>query len=114
MVRDLASNLSLPHCRVLILTSTILFVLASMSSGASLQQLIISLFDAPKTGNADASINYWADLSQPVNGLKAYAYTLIVRPIDFTCIYELLFMFMRKECHTEFYSYMEVIRRLGL
>ena len=52
-----------------------------MHIGASLQQLIDSLIDAPKTGIPDASILYWVDLSPTVNKVKGYAYTLIVRAL---------------------------------
>lgn len=49
-----------------------------MHIGASLQQLIDSLIDAPKTGIPEASILYWVDLSPNVNKVKGYAYTFIV------------------------------------
>ena len=64
--------------RALVITSTILFVLATIYIAASFQQLIEAFIEAPKTGIPSASLLYWLSYTTMLQRMKGYTYVFIV------------------------------------
>lgn len=65
-------------CRVLVLTSTILFCLCSVHVAASLRQLL-EAFVYVSEDTSDYSDLYWLDSTTPLSVLKDVLYDTLVR-----------------------------------